>query len=430
MSLKRNIIDELIKWKSEDNNRPILLTGLKGVGKTYLAYDFAKAFFEFISYINLEHDKDILNLFECKNLSLFKERLVACLRLDLSIPPESRILIIDEIGDCPNALDMIRGCDISDIFRYIILISSKPVNRKPDNIIEFHVNPLGFDEFLIATGNEWYIEAIVTHFYSNKNIPDIVHNELLEFFRLYLQTGGMPGAVNEYLNMASLVNVQEMHSFLIGLYRDRINREYSDSEALKMLQVFDSLACQLAKENKKFQYRLIRKGTTQSMYKDAIQKLCDDKYIIKCCRISSDQLLNPAAILTGRWESMDSTTNFKLYYPDSGLCHTQLIKTYGRPLDKACKKAILENFVASSLAANNYTFGFWESEAMSKIDFIYIKDNYILPIEIFDSDNTRSKNISVLRQKCSFPYAIKISSKNFDYRNHIKYVPYYAVFCL
>jgi predicted AAA+ superfamily ATPase len=90
----------------------------------------------------------------------------------------------------------------------------------------------------------------------------------------------------------------------------------------------------------------------------------------------------------------------------------------------------LENYVAQSLKAKNYLFAFWESESMAKIDFIFLRSQDIIPVEIFEGDNTRSKSISVLKQKCSFPYAVKISSRNFEFSNQIKYVPYYAVFCL
>lgn len=435
--MKRKIIDELIKWKTEDSGKPILLTGLKGVGKTYLAYDFAKAFFECICYINFEHDREFIKLFDCTNPDILKEKLSAYLQLDDNIPLDSRILILDEISDS-DIIKLLTSGDISDIFRYVILISGKAPADLSDEIIQLPVNPLEFDEFLIATGNEWYIEAIVTHFNSDKQIPDIVHKELLELNRLYLRIGGMPGAINEYLNMSSLINVPEMHLFINGLYRNDINRYNQDSDALKMLQVYDSLANQLAKENKKFQYKLIRKGTTHSMYKDAIQRLCDNNYVIKCSRISSQQLsdLNnsiKSSDRTGKmteWQSIETNSNFKLYYPDIGLLYSQMQQLFGRTLDNSQVMAVLENYVAISLVARNYSFAFWESEAMSKLDFIYLKDEAIIPIEIFAGDNTRSKNISVLKQKCSFPYAIKISSRNFEFKNRIKYVPYYALFCL
>jgi predicted AAA+ superfamily ATPase len=99
-------------------------------------------------------------------------------------------------------------------------------------------------------------------------------------------------------------------------------------------------------------------------------------------------------------------------------------------LNEDITKALLENFVAQSLHNKGYQLAFWESDSMAKIDFLIRKDNQFLPIEIHSSDNTRSKSINVFKQKCDFHYAVKISSKNFEFSNQIKYVPYYAVFCL
>jgi hypothetical protein len=198
-----------------------------------------------------------------------------------------------------------------------------------------------------------------------------------------------------------------------------------------MNQVFDSLVLQLMKENKKFQYKLIRKGTTHAMYKDAIRVLCDNDYIIKCSRISNEQLVDPMQTLhSEEWQSIELNTNFKLYLPDTGLLYTKMIEEQESPFDVNHRKALLENYVAQALKAKNYPFAFWESESMAKIDFVFLKTQDLIPVEIFEDDNTRSKSISVFKQKCSFPYAVKISSKNFEYSNQIKYVPYYAVFCL
>jgi predicted AAA+ superfamily ATPase len=265
----------------------------------------------------------------------------------------------------------------------------------------------------------------------SKKIPDIVHKELLALHELYLQIGGMPGLINEYLNLSTVVNVSEQHSFLISSYHDYILKNNPDSDALKMNQVFDSLILQLIKENKKFQYKLIRKGTTHFMYKDAIQKLTENNYVIKCNRISNEQLNNPIETFSSEeWSSIDTNTNFKLYLPDIGMLYTKMVEEYGTSFETNHKKALLENYIAQSLQAKNYPFAFWESDSMAKIDFIILKDREVIPIEVHESDNTRSKSISILKQKCDFPYAIKVSSKNFEFTNQTKYVPYYAVFCL
>jgi uncharacterized protein len=446
--LKRKVIDELIQWNNLNDNKPILLTGAKGVGKTYLAYDFAKAFFERIHYVNFERDHRASEIFLNNDGTMVINLLLEHFEISAESDSEHGILILDEIRCCNNYSSAIKLLQQSGHFRKIILISSSPISELiDDDIHRISVYPMEFDEFLRATGYEWYIEVIHHHYETNKKIPEIVHKELLTLHELYLQIGGMPGIINEYLNMNSVINVSEQHNLFLGSYHDYIQRDNADGEALKMTQVLDSIPSQLMKENKKFQYKLIRKGTTHSMYKDAIQRLMDYNYVIRCNKITTEQLQRPLDIsFMDELNNPEVNTSFKLYLPDTGMLYSRLAEEETYSLDHQPNNtnevstdkylhtykhiALLENYVAQSLQSHGNTFVFWESDSMAKIDFIVLKDKDLLPIEIHDSENTRSKSISVLKQKCNFPYAIKISSKNFDYSNQIKYVPYYAVFCI
>ena len=425
------MIDELINWKTQDSGKSVLLTGAKGVGKTYLAYDFAKAFFERIYYMNLEREPMVSSIFSSCDSEEILLQLKKHFQINLEEPIENRILILDEITFCKEALKVLKKLKLSELFHYIIFISSTPISAEfitgTKHII---IYPMEFDEFLLATSNDWYIEAIQQHYQSNTKIPEIVHKELLTLHDLYLKVGGMPGVVNEYLNFCSLINISEQHNSIIGSYHDYILRDNPNSEALKMNQVFDSLTTQLMKDNKKFQYKLIRKGTTHAMYKDAIQKLCDYNYIINCNRISNDQLLQPMETFQSEdWLSIEANSNFKLYLPDTGILHTKILEEQGSSLEPTHRKALLENYIAGALQTKNYPFAFWESESMAKVDFVCYKDENLFPIEVYEDENTRSKSISILKQKCNFPYSIKISSKNFEFSNQIKFIPYYAVFC-
>ncbi|HHV13456.1 MAG TPA: ATP-binding protein [Clostridiales bacterium] len=447
--MKRKVIDELIRWKTEDKGKPILLTGAKGVGKTYLAYDFAKAFFDGIFYMNLEREPKAVALFQAGENGTGKakvdkteageavtggaaEVLARHFGIDLESPIEGRVLILDEIGCSAGLLKLIKTEGLSSLFRFIICISSRPISREYSSCFrEQPVYPLEFDEFLLATGNEWYVESIVTHFQLDRKIPEIVHKELLALHQLYLQIGGMPAMVNEYLNLLATANITEQHNFLIGSYHDSVMREHSDSDALKMNQVYDSIPFQLMKENKKFQYKLIRKGTTHAMYKDAIRSLLMERLIMKCSRVSSRQLEDPVKTFRSEsWDDIELNTNFKLYLSDTGLLHTKISEENGDSLSGHGKKALLENYVAQALQAKGYPFAFWESDGVAKIDFLFLKDQTLFPVEIFEAGHTRSKSISILKQGCDFPYSIKVSTKNFDFSNGVKYVPHYAVFCL
>ncbi|MBP1757131.1 MAG: hypothetical protein H6Q59_3529 [Firmicutes bacterium] len=328
--MKRKVIDELIAWKTEKHDIPILLTGAKGVGKTYLAYDFAKSFFEHIYYINFEREPLQAGLFLHREDRLVKDHLLKHFQIDEEQPIESRILILDEISFCEEALNILSENHLLGAFDYVIAISSHPLNAKwKVHFMEFSIHPLEFDEFLRATSNEWYIETIVNHYHSSSKIPEIVHKELLTLHQLYLQIGGMPGIVNEYLNLMDTVNVSEQHGSIISSYHDNTLRDNTDSDALKMNQVLDSLAYQLMKENKKFQYKLIRKGTTHAMYREAIERLVQQSYVIRSNRITAEQLEKPDKLAQLNNSCEDDNSNFKLYLPDTGLLYSKLVEIQG-----------------------------------------------------------------------------------------------------
>ena len=434
--MKRTAIEHLLKWSQNEDVRPVILTGAKGVGKTYLACDFAKSFYEQFLYVNFEHDAMASELFKSKDpfkVSALLLEYYSVNKTGLSLDNLSgdRLLILDEVSHCPDALNMLAELQFTGEFHRIIAISSSPIKKEVlDLYYHIPVYPLLFNEFLVAIAKDWYIETIITHFETDKKIPEIVHKELLSLFNLYLIIGGMPGIINEYLNFDNLLNITENHMLLMGTYRSYLSNISSDSEALKMNQVLGSIPLQLLKENKKFQYKLIRKGTTHAMYKESIQNLADRNYIIPSYKITSDELSKINVILEEKRLNVNELTSFKLYLSDVGILNSLITKQVKPPFNKLASKAILENYVAENLQANGYPIMFWGSDSTAKIDFLIPKDGYIIPVELFTDENTRSKNLSVLKQKTDFPYAIKISSRNFGYSKNVKYVPYYAVFCI
>lgn len=459
--MKRKVIKKLIDWSNqiflEDSNttstsKLIALTGVSGVGKTYLAYDFAKSFFESIIYINPKlqyHHQKLLEGSVCDIIKRIKE----FTHLQNIPASDSFLLIIDDIILSKSTLDQLNQIEFQNAFPHTIIISSQPIPFDYSSyfydIIE--ITPLEFDEFLLAIGKDWYIESIITHFQSNQPLPEIVHRELLNLFELYMQIGGMPSCINEYLNMNSTINVSEQHNILMGRYQALIHQRFQESDALKMNQVLSSLPKQLLKENRKFQYRLIRKGTTHGMYKDSIQNLSNHHYILQTLKCTTDKIVDYHSLLSytsddiypgntyyrsnqalQSWMSnlQNSCTNFKLYASDIGFLYTKFLEENELPFHSLAKKSILENYVAQALHSKHFPLLFWESNSIAKVDFIIPMEKDLVPIEIHVGENTRSKSMSILKQSYDFPYGIKISERNFHYSNHIKYIPYYSVFCI
>ena len=225
--------------------------------------------------------------------------------------------------------------------------------------------------------------------------------------------GGMPEAVSEYLIFSNVHNIVEKHRLRYGSFIKDLYAWQNSSEALKMKQVVDTIPTQLQKKNKKFQYTYIRKGATKTMYENAISCLVDSGYVIQSNKMTED-------------------TQLKLYMLDTGLLSSMLRATssdYHLFEQDQIKSALLENSVAQALHAKEYNLRFWESDSSAKVEFL-IGNQHLLPIEIYMDDITRSKNLNVLKDSYEFDYAVKISTKNFAYSKKIKYVPYYAVYCL
>lgn len=421
-------------WKESLRPNPILLTGARSVGKTYLVYDFARAYYKEYIYINFETEPFLYDLLFKNNLSQIENGLKDYFHLSDSNEPV--LLILDEISDNQDISLILNGLATSKTVFHIIFITSFQSVKVPDNqtFCKLCLFPLDFEEFLIATGNEWYIEVIITHYNSNTKIPDIVHQELLTLFELYLAIGGMPLAVNEYINTESVINVSEQHRILINSYTtDSYNRN-TEGNFLKIIQAFHTIDNQLMKENRKFQYKLIRKGATQAQYLEALKYINQSGYGLFCFKLPEEikkltdwpglsaENINHIAL------NESNHLTFKLYMSDTGILSSVVKASYGPEINR---KGILENYVAQSLYSNGYPLIFWESNSLAKLDFIIRKKNRILPIEVKVGDNTRSRNVSIFKTHYSdITDSIKISPRNFEYSNHVKYVPFYAVFCI
>lgn len=438
--LKRKLIDKFIEWKNrvDIGDMPMFLIGARGVGKTYLAYEFANDFFQHMIYFNFETQPSINQDMEQGQDLFFKKYFEQILVHRKEIPmviedeleePEDIICILDEVSHCAN---------VPKLWHLLHSLNEerKTTGRKPITILmissswknvlrqlwdhniqfkEFTLYPMNMEEFLLATGNEWYVGVINEHFATNKKIPDIVHKELLALFDVYIRLGGMPAAINEYFAVPKIDNISEKHRILLqGLLGD-VAEENDSSESLKIMQVFSTLHTQLIKPNKKFQYRQIRKGATKQMYESAIEYLVDHNYVLKASKLQQE-----------------GDSQFKLYLQDTGLLSTIYRMNYGllgECSDKEIQKALIENSVAQALNANGYPLVYWESTSQAKVEFV-LGEKKLLPIEVRSDDKTRSKNFSIMKEEYAIDSAVKISSRNFEYSNKVKYIPYYAVYCL
>lgn len=411
--MNRKLLNQLRKWNSNTKKKPLILQGPKNVGKTYLVLDFIKDSFDYNIYMNFEHNPTFCDFFNEPNpdtlLSLIKKH------FHIQDTLSSYVIVLDEVDYCPNIVSNILSFAFYNKEIPFILITSNCVFCEKYNVIKnaiiLNLFPMDFEEFLNALAHEWYIAVIKDHFQSNKKLPPIVHQELLTLFGTYMKVGGMPEAVNEYINTQMLGNIPEKHQIIKNHQLSYAKQTLSDGEYLKLVHTYNALDIPLTKKNRKFQYKQIRKGATKKQYEMAIQYLEEQKFII------------PVSKLLAKREEGAS----KFYFFDSGMLSSQISSSNRQIIDM---DGLLENIIAQHLYSQSCEFYYWEAKSQAKLSFVLKNEDFYIPIEVKTDLTTRSRCLSRFKEDYGISYGIKISPGPFEYKNNIKYVPIYAIFCI
>lgn len=406
--MKRNAIHVLQKWKELPERKPFYLTGIKGVGKTYLAYDFANDFFGSCFYLNFDHNKNLVEKFE----TVTEANVIQTLAEYFAVPEEllyTTPFLFDEIYLCPNFIKTLWNVIKERTHLYWIFISSYDLLEEEikNAMFSYVLFPLQFDEFLIAIGKEWYVEVIRAHYNGKKKIPDIVHQELLSSFDEYLWIGGMPDVVNEYLVMESAINIPERQYIQKRISTLDLHHIMDESLEYKCRQVLSTIEEQLNKSNQKFQFNLIRKGITYQMYKDALQFLTKHQILYRINHLEKEQ-------------------QFKLFYPDFSFHSSER----NDELTAVEYQIRLQNYVAQTLAEKKAEVLFWESKSQASVEFIIKEKGKYFPLEIKLEGKSKSKSIQSFARQYPVGNSIRISSSNFVENDEIFILPAYSLFCL
>lgn len=430
--MERKMSKKLLDWKNNKEKTPLILYGARQVGKTYTILSFGKENYKNVAYINFEDNTEISKIFE-QNLEV--ERIIQELsvKLGITILEEDTLIFFDEIQACERALTSLKYFAESKTKYHVVAAGSLlgiAMNRQKysfpvGKVKMLTLYPLDFEEFLWALDKKDLANMIRQAFSEDKEFS--LHSLANEYYRLYLAIGGMPRAILEYKEKQDMDFVTAILKDINNSYIADMAKYATSTETTKIMAVYNIISAQLAKENKKFQYKLIKSGARAYEYETAINWLNASGIINQCTKIKEGKLPLSAFI---------EPESFKIYMSDVGL----LCNKFGIPTNIVIvendnmndfKGALAENYVCNSLVQCGLKPYYWESNGKAEVDFVVQdKEGNIIPIEVKSSIHTRSKSLNVFKSLYKIPYSIRISTKNFGFENNIKCIPLYSVFCL
>ena len=432
--MKRKITDKLVAWKNQSNGRmPLLIYGARQVGKTHSLREFGQRHYKNVAYTNLETNQTVSSYF---NENIEPERIIRFLETEVRerIIPGETLIVFDEVQSCPRALTALKYFNENTPEYHVVCAGSLlgvAINREKfsfpvGNVDSMTMFPLDFEEFLWALNEERLCEDIKNSFETNEALPAALHERALDLYRIYLIVGGMPQPILTYRDSGSLLTVPDVQNKIINDYIADMAKYATVAESVKIRAAYDSIPVQLAKDNKKFQYKLAQRGGTATIFGSALEWLRFAGIVLKCGKIEHGFM--PISVY-------QDLSGFKLYMSDAGLLtmksgiSQQAILSAGE-LENTFLGAITENYVAQVFAAKKYDLYYWATDGQAEIDFVLQKGNDIIPVEVKTGKRTKSKSLVMFTEKYKPFYSIRISSKNFGFENGIKSVPLYAVFCI
>ncbi|HBL73247.1 MAG TPA: ATPase [Bacteroidales bacterium] len=429
--MRRKIYDKLVVWKNKNDRKPLIVNGARQVGKSYILQEFGKQEFENFLIVNLETDKALARKFEEEITPMPIIQYLETVHSQRIIPGET-LIILDEIQASERALTSLKYfCEQAPDYHIVaagsllgVAINRKQYSFPVGKVDELTLFPMDFEEFLWALGKDTFAGLIRQHFESNE--PLDVHSIALDYYNNYLIVGGMPAAVNEYITTKSFVAVADIQNRILNEYIADMAKYAEPNTSIKIRACYESIPAQLAKENRKFQYRVVQRGGSSAIFGASIEWLKYAGIILKCQKTTQGTM--PIKVHV-------DLSDFKIYMSDVGMLTMQSgIATQAilSPIEteNAFLGAVAENYVAQAFTSNLIPLLYWKNDNTAEVDFVIQKGIDVIPIEVKSGLRVRSKSVSIFLKQYQCPYAIRLSKKNFGYENNIKSVPLYAAFCI
>ena len=427
ISMYRNIIERLRKWKDKKDRKPLILAGARQVGKTYILKRFGEEEFANVAYINCEDNVLAKNLF-MEDYNMQRIILAIGAITGQSIEPGRTLIILDEIQESPRGLSVLKYfCEKAPQYHVAVAGSllgitmhkgeSFPVGK----VDVLHIYPMTFDEFLLAKGKQQLFDILRSKDWMTLKL---LKSEYIRILREYYFVGGMPEVVKMFVDTNDAIAVREIQNNILYTYQKDISKHVPVSESNRINVVWQSMPSQLVKENKKFIYGVAKPGGRAKDFEVAIQWLMDAGLVYKVERV------NEAKMPLKFYVDMSS---FKLFLLDCGLLGAmsetppELLLVSENGMEES-KGAFTENYLMSQLVATADTSVFYYSNnAKLEIDFLIQHGNAIVPIEAKAEENLRSKSLSTFVASHPDMHGLRFSMSDYREQDWVTNVPLYAV---
>lgn len=435
--MERSAGKELERWKNKKGRKPLLVTGVRQCGKTYLIKEFGKKEFQDVAYFNFDGNSGLQAVFDYDlNIDRIIDELESIV-LGRKITPGSTLVVFDEIQDCPRAIQALKYfCEDRPELHVIAAGSLLGVSLRK-NGISFPVGkvdrlemfPMSFEEFLLADGGGKYIESI-RKIGLDREISGLYTVPLEKYLKNYYIVGGMPEVVQTWVDTHDFNETQAVQDRILKDYADDFGKHTTPETATKIKMIWDAIPVQIAKENNKFVFSHVKQGARAKDLEDALEWIVNAGIAGKLYMVPTPELP-----LSG----MADYTYFKVYMADVGLLRRKANINYRTILEgdtsySHFKGALTENYVYTQLKCMGIDGFFWRTKADAELDFITDYEGNLVPIEVKAADNTKAKSLHLFCGRYEPRTAIKTSLKNvgdnMDGETHVWSVPLYVLFRL
>lgn len=428
--MERLLLDELINWKNKKGRKPLILQGARQVGKTWLLKKFGTECFDDLCYINFEQSEPINQIFDgtispqriIEQLSVFHGR---------KIQPEKTLIIFDEVQEVPRALTSLKYF-AEEAPEYAICCAGSLLGVAlhqgtsfPVGKVEFlTLQSLSFREFLLANEETLLVDYVLKGYFDVNTFSE----KFQDYLKSYLVVGGMPAAVQTWLDTRDYFEVQKIQEQLLQAYENDFSKHAPSGLIAKIRYVWQSIPSQLAKENKKFVYGLVREGARAREYEDTLMWLSDTGLIRRVYRLSKPDLPLKA------YEDLQS---FKVYLLDVGLLRVMSglspkILLEGSQIFEEFKGALTEQYVLQELSAFPQLSAsyYWTSGAAAEVDFIFSDGLKVYPLEAKAGSNVHAKSLKSYGERFHPHLLFRTSLLPYEKNGNLVNIPLYMLFAM